>query len=207
MARQSALHHWAEQAGAVFTSHNGWQTPAKFADARREAAQVRQGAGLADVSWMAKFDLKGLGVDSLAALPGGARSWPLGPGHLLVTCAPELREEVRTQCAGAARVWTTDVTSVFAQFLLAGPRAREILAKLSSLNVSERARPDGSCGQTSLAHVHATVLRQDLPNLPAFHVLVARDHGESVWEALLDAGHEFHLAPFGLEALDELGGV
>jgi glycine cleavage system aminomethyltransferase T len=199
MAKQSALHYWAEKVGATFTVHHGWQTPARFAQASQEAAAVSDTAGLADLSWMSKFDLKGSGVEKLPALGEGVRSWRLGPAHLLVTCDPAM------QPAFPGAVLVTDVTSVFAQFLLAGPCGRQILAKLSSLNVSERALPDCGCAQTSLAHTHATVLRQDLKSVAAFHLLVARDYGEFVWEAVLHAGHEFHLAPFGLEALREMG--
>jgi len=199
MAKQSTIHHWAEQAGAAMTVHHGWQTPARFRDAEQEASQVAQSAGLADVSWMSKFDLKGSGVETLPALSEGVRSWKLGPRHLLVTCDPAARPSF------PGTVLVTEVTSVLAQFLLAGPNARDILAKLSSLNVSEGALPDGGCAQTSLAHTHATVLRQDLGAIPAFHLLVARDYGEFAWDAILHAGHEFHAAPFGLEALGELG--
>ena len=103
-------------------------------------------------------------------------------------------------------IWVTDVTSVFAQFLLAGPHSREVLRKLTSLNVSESALPDLACGQASLAHVRSIILRQDLGSVPAFHLLVSRDYGESVWDSLLHAGHEFHLAPFGAKALGTLGG-
>jgi len=41
-------------------------------------------------------------------------------------------------------------------------------------------------------------------SLPGFHLLVARDYAESVWAAVLHAGHEYHIAPFGLEALTTL---
>jgi heterotetrameric sarcosine oxidase gamma subunit len=165
MAKQSALHHWAAEAGAVFTDHQGWNMPARYSDARDEAARVLQSAGLADVSWMSKF---------------------MGARHVM---------------ANIAGAGMTDVTSIYAQFLLAGPRSRDVLAKLTSLNVSERAFPDGECRSTSVAHVHATVLRRDVGGLPGFHLLAGRDYGEFVWEAVLHAGLEFGLAPFGLEAL------
>ena len=51
-----------------------------------------------------------------------------------------------------------------------------------------------------MAHVHAMVLRKDLKGIPAYHLLVGREYGESVWESVLHAGHEFHITPFGLEA-------
>ena len=130
----------------------------------------------------------------------------LGPQHVLVTCSPGERDSAARELSHGDGVWVTDVTSVYAQFLLAGPRSRDILAKLTSLNVSERALPDFGCAQTSLSHVHATILRQDLGALQAFHLLVSRDYGEDVWESIMHAGREFHIAPFGLEALAMLGG-
>src|SRR5437870_5796316 len=204
--RRTAVHHWAQQAGAAIIEHHGWEAAGRFSDPKQEAAQVSGSAGLADVSWTAKFDLKGQGLEALPALGAQLRSWLLGPQHVLVTCGPGERESAAMELSHAERVWVTDVTSVYAEFLLAGPRSRDILAKLTSLNVSERALPDFGCAQTSLSHVHATILRQDLGALQAFHLLVSRDYGEDVWESIMHAGREFHIAPFGLEALAMLGG-
>ncbi len=148
---------------------------------------------------MAKLDLKGPGVNTLPVLSPGARSCILGPSNLLVTGDADAGGDL-------PGVWATDVTSVFAQFLLAGPRSRDVLRKLTSLNVSGSALPDLACGQASVAHVRAIILRQDLGNESAFHLLVSREYAESVWDSLLHAGHEFHVAPFGLKALQTLGG-
>ena len=60
--------------------------------------------------------------------------------------------------------------------------------------------PNLSCGQSSLAHVRAIILRKDVEKVPAYHLLVSRDYGEGVWEAVVHAGDEFNLCPFGLEA-------
>ena len=211
--RQTPLYHAHARAGASLTEHHGWQTPAHFIGAQKEAEQLAKNAGLADVSWMTKLDLKGYGLKTAPAA-SEARAWCLGPQHYLITCDPAVNESVLATLrslsqapAGLALpppVYITDVTSVYAQFLLAGPRSREILRKLTSLNVSALANL--KCGQAGLAHVHGTVLRDDLRDLPAFHILVSREYGESVWEAILHAGHEFHLAPFGLKALEFLGG-
>jgi heterotetrameric sarcosine oxidase gamma subunit len=160
---------------------------------------VRQTAGLSDVSWMTKLDLKGPSVNALPALGDGARSWTLGPNHLLVTCDPET-----CSISSSSGVWVTDVTSVFAQFLLAGPASRDVLRKLTSVNLSEHALPDSGCSQASVAHVGAVILRRDLGTLPALHVLVSREYGESVWDALLHAGQEFRITQFGLKALEIL---
>lgn len=87
----------------------------------------------------------------------------------------------------------------FACLLLAGPRARDVLAKSSSLNM-----PDVLRAQASVAHVHCTIEREDLPGIPAYRLLITRDYAESFWEAVLHAGHEFPLRPFGMRAVELL---
>jgi glycine cleavage system aminomethyltransferase T len=210
--RQTLLHHWHEQAGASLLDHHGWRVPAYFTWAQKEAEQLTKSAALSDLSWMVKLDLKGYGLKTPPALTG-ARAWHLGPQHYLATCDPAASEAVLAELRSVSAppdlslpppVYITDVTSVYAQFLLAGPRSRDIMRKLTSLNVS--ALEKLACGQVSLAHAHSTVLRDDLERIPAFHILVSRDYGESVWEAILHAGHEFQLAPFGLKALEFVGG-
>jgi aminomethyltransferase len=208
--KQSALVHRHQQSGASSIEHYGWQVPACFAAAEAEAESVRGAAGLADLSWMLKFDLKGYGLKSPPALAKGLFPWFLAPLHLLITCDPSAQEAViesfqAMRLAGSdlslpPPVYITDVTSVYAQFLLGGPNCRDILSKLTSLNLSESSLPDLSCGQASMAHVHAIVLRKDFDGIPAYHLLVSREYGESVWESVLHAGQEFHLAPFGLHA-------
>lgn len=171
---------------------------------------MRGAAGLADLSWMLKFDLKGYGLKSAPALPLSAHRWTLAPLHALITCDPSARQAVMEslQAMHAAGsdlslpppVYITDVTAVYAQFLLAGPRCRDILCKLTSLNLSESSLPDLSCGQASLAHVRAIILRKDFDGAPAYHLLVSREYGESIWDSVLHASREFDVAPFGLEA-------
>jgi glycine cleavage system aminomethyltransferase T len=208
--KQTALFNRHRQSCASWIEHHGWQVPAYFSEPGDEAARVRESVGLADVSWMLKFDVKGYGLKKPLALGEGAFSWVLGPLHALVTCNPPRRREVMDrfqglQTAGAhlslpPSVYVTEVTSAYAQFLLAGPRCRQVLGKLTSLNLSETSLRNLDCGQSSLTHVHAIILRHDLDEIPAYELLVSREYGESVWDSVLHAGDEFHLSAFGLHA-------
>jgi heterotetrameric sarcosine oxidase gamma subunit len=146
---------------------------------------VRSSAGIADLSYRAKFETR--------APAEGA--WRLGAERYLVVGEPPV----------AAPADAFDISGVYASLLLAGPRSRDVLGKLTSLNTSEVSLANRNCAQASVAHVHAIVLREDIGALPAFHLLIARDYAESVWEAVLHAGEEFHLQPFGLDALRLLG--
>lgn len=198
------------------TEHHGWDIPAFFSSPDDEAARVRESAGLADISWMVEFDLKGQGLRTPPAIGPEARWWELARLHGLLTCEPSARSAVSdtlhkmqsTQADPFAPLpfYVTDVSPVYTHLLLAGPRSREVLSKLTSLNLSESSLKDLSCAQASVAHVHAIVLRQDLKIVPAYHLLVGRDYGESVWESVLHAGHEFHIVPFGLKSQQLLQG-
>jgi len=188
--------------------HHGWQVPSAFGSADGEAAQVRDAVGVSDVSWMVKLDLQGAALQAPPAWEE-ASFWCLGRRRYLLTCEPtaanlvgdRLRElqSARTDPSLPLPIYVTDVTSVYTHLWLAGPRSREVLNKLTSLNLSDGGLRNQNCAPASVAHVRAIVLRQDLKALPAYHVLVGREYGESVWESVLHAGHEFHIAKVGLE--------
>jgi len=97
-----------------------------------------------------------------------------------------------------------DVTNIYADVLLAGRYSKDVLAKLTSVDLSDKALPNLSCIQANVAHTHAIVLREDLPHLAAYHVLISREYSEGVWGSIIHAGHEYDLCPFGLKALELL---
>jgi heterotetrameric sarcosine oxidase gamma subunit len=208
----------------------GWRTAAHFTGAEDEARRVRDGAGLGDVSWLGKLDVRGTQMDDVATLleralgspsasAGGAapglprQVWRLARGHALVTCGPDERAELADRlpalaASPAACRHLTDVTSVYAALLLAGPTSRAILHKLTPIDVEPEALPDRGAVQGGLAHVHAILLRADLgaaADVPGYWLLVAREYGEYLWESVLHAGHHLGIVPFGAGALDALG--
>jgi len=214
--KQSALFHMQHESGATIIAHHGWHVPSFFSAPADEAARTREAVGLADVSWISKFNLQGRGLKTPPALGPEAFLWPLAPLQYLVTCEPHAANGVRErlqqfQQAGTndslpAPVSVTEVTSVYAQLLLAGPRSRDVLSKLTSLNLSDSARENLTCAQANVAHVHTIVLRKDLKGILTYHLLVGREYGESVWESVLHAGHEFRIIPVGLQALQLMQG-
>jgi glycine cleavage system aminomethyltransferase T len=180
--KRSALFYLHQRAGAEFAECHGWEMPFSFESPEAEESQVQEHAGLTDLSYRQKFD---------TGTQPPPPFWNLGKNHYLVVGEPPLDPPAES----------TDVTGVYADLFLAGPRSKAVLSKLTSLNVSEDKFPDLSCAQANLAHVHAIVLREDFRSIPGFHILVSREYGESVWEAIVHAGQEFHLQPFGLGAL------
>ncbi len=113
-------------------------------------------------------------------------------------------ESVRQQTADPACVHLTDVTSNFTAVQIVGPRSRDLLRKLTALDLRPAQFPDLSCAQGSLARIHALVLRADIQAPLAYQVYCGREVGTYLWDALLDAGQEFGARPFGLVAQRQL---
>ena len=113
-------------------------------------------------------------------------------------------ESVIQQPADSACIHLTDVTANFTVVQIVGPRSRELLRKLTALDLRPAQFPDLSCAQGSLASIHALVLRADIQAHLAYQVYCGREFGAYVWDALLDAGQEFGARPFGLAAQRQL---
>ena len=97
------------------------------------------------------------------------------------------------------RVHLTDVTQGLSAVNLAGPRAREIMAEVTSLDCSGEAFTylDGKQGE--VAGVPSLVLRIGFVGEVGYEIHFAAAHGEHLWDALLEAGSGHGLRPFGLE--------
>ena len=135
----------------------------------------------------------------------------LTPDHarLFVSADAAARITTRWERAHVAdtrpvRARLTDVTSAYTLVQISGPRSRELLRKLTALDLGAGAFPDLICAQTSVAGIHALILRTDLRGPLSFQVCCGREFGAFVWDALLDAGSEFDARPFGHAALRTL---
>jgi glycine cleavage system aminomethyltransferase T len=186
MERQSALHRCHLQAHGQLKTFSGWQLPAWYTDPLSELEAVRASVGISDASHLCKFDLRG----SAGEFPPPARLWRLTPTHALVISPLPI--------GLAASTFVTDVTSIYSAILLAGPNSRDVLQKLTTLDVRDSAMPEGAARQTRLAHVNAIILRSK-----EFLILNTRDVAEHVWETLLHAGAR----PFGMLAQQQWMGL
>ena len=62
---------------AKMVEHHGWQVASSFAAPADEAARTRESVGLADVSWMSKFNLQGRGLRTRPTWDPRLPVWPL----------------------------------------------------------------------------------------------------------------------------------
>jgi len=99
----------------------------------------------------------------------------------------------------------TDVTDQWAQFAVAGPRSREVVAPiLTGLDLSNEAFPFMAAAETSVAGVPGRVFRISFSGELAYEIAVPAAHALSVWSALLESGARFDMRPYGLDALNTL---
>jgi sarcosine oxidase subunit gamma len=120
----------------------------------------------------------------------------VGPDQWLLTCPPDdtpcfinsLREAL-----GDSHCAITDVSDGRVAFALAGPSARDALAKGCPLDLHARAFPPGSCANTLLAKADILLhLREDEPPTgPCFDLHVGRSFAHYLWSWLEDAGREY----------------
>jgi sarcosine oxidase subunit alpha len=91
-------------------------------------------------------------------------------------------------------------TSAFAAVNVAGPRAREVLGRLTSLDLSATTFPYPAIRQAEVAGVQCRLLRVGFVGEIGYEVHSPSAYGHHLWEALLEAGSDFGLKPFGVEA-------
>lgn len=97
-------------------------------------------------------------------------------------------------------VHLTNVTAGLAAMNLAGPQARAVLGKLTDQDLSSTTFPYLACVHGEVAGVSALLLRIGFVGETGWEIHVPAEYGEHVWDALMEAGKEFGIAPFGVEA-------
>jgi sarcosine oxidase, subunit alpha len=96
-------------------------------------------------------------------------------------------------------VHMTDVTQAISAVNLAGPKAREIMAKVCDLDVSNDAFAYMDGKRALVAGVPCLILRIGFVGEVGYEIHYPAAHGEYLWDALLEAGAGHGLRPFGLE--------
>ena len=98
--------------------------------------------------------------------------------------------------------WDVHLTNVtgLAAVNLAGPQARSVLRKLTNCDLSREGFPYMSCRQAEVAGVPLLMLRIGFVGETGWEMHFPGEWGEYLWKKLLEAGKEFEIRPFGVEA-------
>ena len=97
-------------------------------------------------------------------------------------------------------VHLTDLTDTYSAFNLAGPQSRAVLEKLTERNLANKAFPYMRIRSAKIADVTCRLLRIGFTGELSYEVHCPSGYALHVWEALMEAGREFGIAPFGVEA-------
>ena len=94
----------------------------------------------------------------------------------------------------------TNVTSAYAAINVAGPMARDTLSKLTDVDLSRTGFKYMRSSRGRVAGVPSILLRIGFVGETGWELHFPAEYGEHMWDALMEAGREFGIAPFGLEA-------
>jgi sarcosine oxidase subunit alpha len=96
-------------------------------------------------------------------------------------------------------VHLTDATQGVAALNLAGPKAREVLSRVTDLDVSNEAFKYLDAKQAEVAGVDCLLLRIGFVGEVGYEIHCAAAHGRALWDGLMRAGGDLGVRAFGLE--------
>ena len=99
------------------------------------------------------------------------------------------------------KVYTANVTEQYAQVGVAGPNSRKVIEKLTEDDISADALTFMGWKEITVAGIPARVFRISFAGELSFELSVPASHGRALWDALMDAGEEYGVTPYGTEAM------
>jgi 4-methylaminobutanoate oxidase (formaldehyde-forming) len=220
---------WFAGPGRTPDAEPSWGRAPWFEQWAAEHRAVREGVGLMDLSFMAKFSVTGAGsgamLDHLSAGDvNGEPGWitytqwlnddgrieadltvsKLADDRFWVVASDTAHGHVAGMLERAAAgldVRIEDETAAYAQLNLQGPLSRDVLGKLTSTDLSSEGWPFRGVRQIDVASVPVTIARITYLGELGYELYVAADHALELYDALA-AGDG--VKPVGLKALASL---
>ena len=105
-------------------------------------------------------------------------------------------------------VYVTSVTEQWSAAALSGPKAREVLAAVVDIDVSNDAFPFLAAGEchvkSAVGTMPARLFRMSYSGELAYEIHVPADRGRAMWETVLAAGAPYQIMHYGTEAMSTL---
>jgi len=135
----------------------------------------------------------------------------LAPDHYVITTTTAAAGQVMNHLEFAAQVLRpamkvriTSVTEAWAQFCVAGPRARDLLNTLLDAPITGDALPFMGHMEVPLGGVTARLFRISFSGELGYEIAVPADYGESLFRLLLAQAEVMGGGAYGMEALNVL---
>jgi aminomethyltransferase len=217
--------------GAKMHEFAGYNMPIEYSGISDEHVTVRNGVGVFDVSHMGEFWVKGPNAlaflqkvtsnDVSVLTPGKVQysCFPNGKGgivddllvyhfeenkYLLVVNASNIEKDWNWCVANNTEgVELENASDWMAQLAIQGPKATEMLQKLTEVNLSEIPYYAFKVGRfAGVADV--IISNTGYTGAGGFELYFYPENGKKIWSALFEAGVEFGIKPIGLGARDSL---
>jgi len=229
-AKRTALYAIHKAAGAKMAEFGGWEMPIEYAGITQEHLAVRNAAGIFDVSHMGEISVRGpqaLGllqeltsndVARLKVFQAQYSALMYPEGSAVDDCVVHrLGEDHYFICVNAANTdkdfeWIVahnkagaevqNVSSQYSQIALQGPRAADILSKVTGFDLASLRYY--WCGDAQCCGVKGLLARTGYTGEDGFEFYFAPENSERVWNALLETGRDEGLQPVGLGARNTL---
>ncbi|WP_298290287.1 sarcosine oxidase subunit alpha family protein [uncultured Litoreibacter sp.] len=99
------------------------------------------------------------------------------------------------------KVYTANLTEQYAQIAVVGPNARKVLEKLGGMDVSKEALGFMEWKEGKIGGFDARAFRISFSGELSYEIAVPASQGRAFWDALMEAGQEFNVTPYGTECL------
>jgi sarcosine oxidase, subunit gamma len=119
----------------------------------------------------------------------------LGPDEWLILGSGGGEHEIAARlraALGDIHAAVTDISEARTTIAVAGPRARELLAKGTSIDLHPRVFGPGRCVQTGFAGANIILCQTD--EVPSFEILVLNSFAEHLWTWLEGGAREYRVA-------------
>ena len=219
-----------EELGGSMVDFPGFRMPVQYDGIKQEHHAVRTNVGLFDVSHMGEVEVRGADaievVDSL--MTNDASSLDNGQAMYTVMCRPDggivddmvvyrLADDHLMICVNAANrdkdfafmkehargdAELVDRGDEYVQLALQGPKAEALLQEITDNDLSEITFFRAAHGD--VAGVETLVARTGYTGEDGFELYIPADEGETVFDAILQAGESYDLQMCGLGARDTL---
>ncbi len=129
----------------------------------------------------------------------------LSPDHFYFTTTTSGAANIYRELSRLNTIWRLDcgmvnLTGARSAINLAGPFARKVLVKLMQMDLSSTAFPYLGVREARIADIPAVLMRVGFVGEWGYEIHVAAESVPALWDALEDAGKNFDILPFGVEA-------
>jgi dimethylglycine dehydrogenase len=198
-----------------------------------ECRNVHDNVGLMDMSAFAKCEVSGPGAESwlnsiltnrapktigrvtlsyLLTERGGVRAeftlTRIGPERFYLISAGALEthdlDTLEKLLPADNNVRIDKVTTQRGVLVLAGPRSREVLAKVADIDVSNKAFPWLTARRLSIKAAGVIAMRVNFVGELGYELHHPIEMQNAIFDALMEAGAPFGIKPFGIRAMDSL---